>query len=495
LKNPIQEHIFFTFGVSDMQKCCPLLTCRLTDRDGNPLNPYIPNSIEHTVLDAPEQMDVCENCPMTNSMQVAVEGYAAVYSGEKRISAPIPFCMIQSLCLSVPKGSHLTFQVKVFHCWAVPVWCDGSAAIERIKLLIRVETVVSSKAPATLLVPQVDSGLHVIDRVCIRTDRIYDCVRFRSECCICYNNCTLKADISQYNTISDGEKRTYLNSDELKEYGDQGILSPQEVSYYNVFVNGVLQPKVNYVLKKGELTFTTQDVPSKGQAVMILFNTIKGFGGQIMNVADWQYNAVSDGERKIYTNEDELQKYGNHGIPSSSEVSYFNLYINGVLQPTVNYKVIKGVLKLTTADAPSKGALVILESIVIRDPAGQLFRMETYAYNARSNGGKIYTDQDEIRMYGNQGITVQDESFYQNLFVNGVLQPDVNYMVKQGYLIFETEDSPTVGSPISLQFVSNSSAPHCGKTRMSDAALAQWGKEYAQIDESCCSVRPQKAGK
>ncbi len=419
-----------------------------------------------------------------------MEGYVVVYSEEKSISSPIPFCIIESLCLSVPKGSTLTFQIKCFHCWAVSDWCGDNSKTERIKLLISMETVVFSKSTVTLQVPQVDSCLNVIDRICIRTAQICDSARFRNGCCICYKNASLKADISQYSTIADGVKRTYLNSDEMKEYGGRGILSPQEVSYYDVFVNAMLQPKANYILRKGELTFTTQNIPSKGQTVMILFTTLKNIDGQIMDVTDWHYNASSNGEKKVYTNDDELTEYGDHGIPSPSEVSYFNLYINGVLQPKVNYQVRKGVLQLNTTNAPVKGAIVILESIVIRDSAGQLFRMETYAYNARSDGGKIYTGQNEIKMYGNQGILNPDESFYQNLFVNGVLQPDVNYMVQTGYLVLETEDSPTVGAPISLQFVGNSPVPLCCEVKMSDAALVQWKKEYAHIKEPCLPAQP-----
>ena len=333
---------------------------------------------------------------------------------------------------------------------------------------------------------------HVIDRICLQTNQISDSVRFRSECCLCYKSTVLNADISQYSTIADGVKRTYLNSDEMKEYGNKGILSPQEVSYYDVFVNAMLQPKANYVLKKGELTFTTQNIPSEGQTVMILFTTLKNMDGQNMDVTDWHYNASSDGEKKIYTDEDELTEYGDHGIPSPSEVSYFNLYINGVLQPKVNYQVRKGILQLNTINAPVEGALIILESLVIRDSEDQLFRMETYAYNAHSNGGNVYTDRNEIKMYGNQGISDPDESFYQNLFVNGVLQPGVNYIVQKGYLVLVTENSPTVGAPISLQFVSSCSAPSCGKPRMSDSALAQWNKEYAHIKEPCLPAQPIK---
>ena len=96
---------------------------------------------------------------------------------------------------------------------------------------------------------------------------------------------------------------------------------------------------------------------------------------------------------------------------------------------------------------------------------------------------KIYTGQDKIRMYGNQGISNPDKSFYQNLFTNGVLQPDVNYMVQKGYLVLETDDIPTISAPISLQSVSNSSTPLCCRALMSDTALVQWKKEYAHIKE------------
>ena len=60
-------------------------------------------------------------------------------------------------------------------------------------------------------------------------------------------------DVYHYNTLSDGEKKVYTNEDELKEYGDRGILDPDSVSYYSLYINGVLQPKVNYEYKKDNL--------------------------------------------------------------------------------------------------------------------------------------------------------------------------------------------------------------------------------------------------
>ena len=56
----------------------------------------------------------------------------------------------------------------------------------------------------------------------------------------------LHADTYQYNALSDGVKRIYTNNDELTQYGDKGILDPNDVSSFGLFINGVLQPKVNY---------------------------------------------------------------------------------------------------------------------------------------------------------------------------------------------------------------------------------------------------------
>ncbi len=462
---------------------CPLITCRLTDQCGNEVDPYGLGNVTYTVLPSPENRK--KNAYGFPPVSVAVEGYVAVYSDKMRISPPIPFCILQSLHVSLPREGFLTFRLRDFHCWALPRWSGSPPAPGQIELLISIETSAFSKTAVNLLVPQVDSGLQVVGRVCIYTNMLNDSVRFHSGCRIRYQSAALRAEVSHYYTIADGGKRTYRNSDGMKKYGDRGLLSPQEVSYYNVFVNGVLQPRTNYILEKDELTFTTQDIPAKGRPIVVLFTTWKDFEGRIMDVTNRQYNAVSDGTKKQYTDSDEIKEYGNCGIPSPNDVSYFNLYINGVLQPKRNYIVKKGILRLTTSDAPVKGAPVILESIVIRDSAGQLYRTEIYAYNAYSNGGKIYTDQDEIKMYGTDGIPDPRGSSYQNLFINGVLQPPVDYRVREGYLVLDTVNDPAVGAPIILQSVNGVPAESCCRVQMSDAALAQWKKVYTRIQGPC----------
>lgn len=85
----------------------------------------------------------------------------------------------------------------------------------------------------------------------------------------------IKADIYQYNALSDGIKKIYTNEDEIMEYGDRGILDPKSVSYYNLFINGVLQPRVNYEIEKGRLTLKTEDVPLKDSPIIITFISLR----------------------------------------------------------------------------------------------------------------------------------------------------------------------------------------------------------------------------
>lgn len=470
-----------------MSILCSSITCRLTNQYGNVVSPYNPSSIIYSILYYSKDKGKNRYCRCTPDLvPISIEGYVSIFSGEERVSPPIPFSIFQTIRLNIPSQSSVTFQVKDFHCCAIPFCCGEPATMKQIRLLISIDTIAISRKDENLQVPQVNSSLNEIGRSCIYTPVICDKVWFTSRFCMNYkNDVSYRAEVYQYNTIADGVKRSYDNSDELTEYGNEGILSPNEVSYYNVFVNGVMQPKANYILQKGKITFTTQCVPAKGRTIIILFTTWKNSADQIVNATVWQYNAISDGTKKVYTNSDEIQKYGNHGIPSPCEVSYSNLYINGVLQPQANYYIRKGVLTLTTADAPTEGSPVILESIIIRSKDGNLFQTESPLYNAYSNGGKIYTDQDAIQMYGNQKIPSPNQSAFQNLFVNSVIQPHVNFRVQKGILIFNTTDSPTAGAPITLQSVKNINQSSCCNVQMSHAALAQMKKIYFGIEDSC----------
>ena len=48
--------------------------------------------------------------------------------------------------------------------------------------------------------------------------------------------------------------------------------------------------------------------------------------------------------------------------------------------------------------------MIVLEYFIIKDIQSKLLNAQVYEYNARSYGNKIYTNADEIAMYGDQGI-------------------------------------------------------------------------------------------
>jgi hypothetical protein len=462
----------------------PLIYCRLTDKNGNALSPYEPNAIIYTELTPPKsrpqkQIELPSGeQAIQNMATVSIEGYIVVSADGKNMSAPIHFYMVKNIYICAPKGTILNFTVRNFNCCAVPEYTEGKTFFDRIKIFINVDTVVASKAKVSIIVPEADTSLTVKNKICIDVNRIYDSGIFNCETCFYFEDLLLEAEVYQYNAISDGEKRIYTNKDELTEYGDKGILSNNDVSYYNLFINGVLQPKTNYLLTKGLLELKTVDIPLKGQSVIIMFVTFKSIRNRIVKVSDYLYNAVSDGIKRTFTNNDELKKYSDKGIPSPCEVSYYNLYINGVLQPKDTYTVKQGFLELTTEDIPQKGQLIILESIIIKSPRGQIFKIENYLYNTRSDGKKIYTNEDELTMYGNRGIPDPKQSFYQNLYVDGVIQPHINYVVQKGYLILKTEDAPIVEAPISLQSIGDSPRKLPCEYSMSNLAFYKWFKVF-----------------
>ncbi|PGS57441.1 hypothetical protein COC66_11610 [Bacillus cereus] len=77
------------------------------------------------------------------------------------------------------------------------------------------------------------------------------------------------------------------------------------------------------------------------------------------------YFTFSDGQKLVYTNADGLPQYGTIQILSPSDVSYINLFINGILQPLSSYQVVTGQLTLLAPEAPVQGASIILQFITI----------------------------------------------------------------------------------------------------------------------------------
>jgi hypothetical protein len=429
------------------------IPCYLTDNKGNILNPYEKGAISYTELSLPENQLQVESeapsgkVPVRNILSVLIEGYIAYSIDRNNLSTPVYFSIIRYFYLYAPKGNTVTFTVNYFKCCAVP--CLQNNHYVEIRLVI--DTIVNSERSVNLLVPVVNGTLQIVDRECINAVRIYDSVAFKSKACLLCKSYLLKADIYQYNTFSDGKKRVYTNEDELKEYGDRGILSTNEVSYYDLFVNGVLQSKAAYKITKGFLEFLTDDIPSIGEPINIVFCTYRNRCNLLFKASNDYYNEISDGVKRKFTNKDELEEYGHHGIPSPHEISWLNLYINGVLQPKTTYVVKKGLIELETEDVPPKGAIITLESVSLFGLTHQLIKSKIYLYNAISKGQKSYTNQDEIIVYGNKGVPDPKWNSFQSLYINCVIQPAVSYVVREGCLSLKTEDAPTQKAPITLQ--------------------------------------------
>lgn len=436
------------------------ICCFLTDKNGNILDPYKPNALSYRIV-TPHN-SVQKQIPLSTAkdidrtrQEVVIEGFISIFMDGTPLSHPIPFQIKKDFYLYRPEKAHFVFRVSDFQC-CIDDFCSESDSLH-VEAKVSFGTIVRSVAQVDLTVPVNEppkTNEHRSDRdtVCLNVTQVFDKCFFTSEVCLVYQEENIKAEVYQYNALSDGAQRDYTDEDEIAEYGSQGILDPQTVSYFTLFINGVVQPQANYELKKGLLTLKTKDVPIKNAPVIISFVTFKDKNNSILPAEVYYYNTISDGLKKVFTNDDEIKAYGSKGILDPKQASFVNLYVNGVLQPTVNYVTGKGILTLLTSDVPQKGVMITLEYITIRRN-GQTLKAKTYTYNALAHDTNTYTNKDELKMYGDKGIPDPCYVSYSNLFVNAVLQPFVNYSVQEGLLTICTEDLPLKSSPISLQFI------------------------------------------
>ncbi|NMA01931.1 MAG: DUF4183 domain-containing protein [Clostridia bacterium] len=440
------------------------INCCLTDKNGKILDPYQPNAIDYinlTPLDNKEQKQV--QLPSgalrdTDRLIVAIKGYIALFIGDQRISEPIPFKTKKYFYLYSPKGTNLSFRVCNFKCGITSIYTQNNS-LTKLKIKVNLATLVHSEAIVNLVIPVMETipadtkKEFKIKPECINVSKIFDQCLFSNEIEIIYQEEFLKASVYQYNTFSDGFKKIYTSEDELIQYGNQGILDPSQVSFFNLYINGILQPKVSYNLAKGLLELNTTDAPPMNAPITLVFFTLKNRKGTIIPAETYQYNAISDGVKREYSDLDELKIYGDQGIIDPQEVSMVNLYVNGVLQPKVNYKVEKGLLTFLTTDLPPQGVPIIIEFITLKEAKGETIKAKSYTYHTQAHEKNTYTDQDELKIYGDKGILDPQNVSYYNLFVNAVSQPHINYSVEKGLLTLQTEDMPLIGAPISLQFI------------------------------------------
>lgn len=428
-----------------MPECnLPLIICRLTDKDGRILDPFAPNALSFTELCSSQKRTEPERCAQTIS--VLISGYIVVYVEGRDLSSPIPFRMIKKISIGEPDHAFLEFQVRKFEYTANPAVIGTN--ITEVEIVLNIEAVVRSCCWADLLVQPAD----LPERVLICEKKVCDYVCFDCGTTVAYEM-HLKVLVFQYNALSDGHKVVYTKEDELQQYGNTGILPTNDHTLCSFFVNGVLQPKVNYSTMAGVLSLHTKDIPPQGAPLILSFLVLGQDRGKDLIASNNTYVTRSTGSKRIFRNEDKIPEYGDQVIPSPDEVSFYNLFVNGELQPTVNYVVKEGSLELVTKDLPRKGAMIILEYFVIQDDGGRLLRAQVDEYYARSHGNKIYTDQDELAIYGSQGIPDPNLYSFEHLFMNGIMQPKVNYSVEKGLLTIQTLDASVMEAPITLQFV------------------------------------------
>lgn len=385
-----------------------LVPCYLSDQYGNQLNPYTCNSIQYQSLTYLKS----QNSTRYPFRHIMIQGYIVCCLPNKHTTSPIPFIIYSKYRLQAQPDA-INFVTKSFCCKAY-----------------------LSEAKKRLIVFEIQVYTQVKDgnQKNISSIRAQNTFRSIEE--------SLSCKIQEYHTLSDGIKRTYKNSDKLEEYSTSNLLSPDSVSYHNVFVNGILLPSSQYRLTKDELTFTTVDVPNKNEPINVLYFSFYHSYNKLLHADSHRYYAASDGVHKVFT--------CNHILEPASVI---NLYINGVLQPCANYCFIKNGIQLVTIDVPLPKTIIILELVRVHGPNHELLKFNQTQYLSYTHDDKTtYTNSDNIKMYHSATLHDVYDCTYHNLFVNGAIQPEVNYQLSPNKLVLiETPD--VCYGPITLQAV------------------------------------------
>lgn len=427
------------------------IACFLTDKSGNILNPYDPNAITFVQKQPP----LGKKAQTYNNI-VEMKGYVSLFAENTRITEPIAFRTCKRFYIYAPDKTRISFRMFNFDYNINYLYTGNNSLAVEIK--VKLVTAAYSSAQVDLIIPAVEISPENTDRfkfknVCINVTKIFDKCLFTNEISIIYKEEIYKAEVYQFNVLSDGISKVYTIDDELAKYSDNVIPDLKTVSYYALYINGIIQPNTNYHIEKGLIELKTDDVPLKNSPIAVRFFSFRNNDGMVFPAEVYYYTTISNGMKREYTNEDELEAYGGKGIIDPEDVSVINLYINGVLQPAVNYAVKKGLLVLLTSDIPHKGVSIILEFIIIKDPNNRLLRARTYTYNTFAHEKNIYTNSDGLRMYGSVGIPDPETVSCLNLFINAVIQPPDIYSVQEGVLVLNSSMPPLPESPVTLQSI------------------------------------------
>lgn len=359
-----------------------------------------------------------------------MQGFLTVCAYEGKLKRTVPFSFLQTVLLPFQPQPPLCFSTVGFCCKARSISVPDNPYTDLVEITAYVESDVKNNCAGS-------STQNTL---------------FKS--CICVPLCLMPIhfNVCQYHAFGDGIKRIYTNADQTLKYGYSEIPDPRSILFYRLFVNGVLQPDATYLLKKGQLEFLTDDVPLKGQPITLLFARLNDCCRNRLSAETNYYVTASDGVKTEYTNADEWMAYGGQGIPDPNKVTCWNLFVNGVLQPQATYEIEEGSLKL--CQAPPKGAFLILESMRVLDSFGKLLKGLVNQFVAYSKGHRLFTNQDAEAQYDSSEITLPALSSYQNVFVNGVVQPTPTYQIENDCLSFCPSEAPLINQPVTQQSVS-----------------------------------------
>ena len=318
--------------------------CYVSDACGNSICHYQSGSISYVELTYPQnrvqvqQLLGGDRLACQTEVAVLIKGYVTAVEATGEPIETVPFGTIKTLRLPFFPEGKLEFNTTHYTCRIKRAAYSFGMPSEFFEMIIDLETCVCA-----------DAG------ECARK-----CFAFQTCIGVVLRIPVMRVDTYQYNAIAKEQQDIFTDEDELFEYGSNGIPSRQDVSLCKVFVNGFLQSPTNYDIQRGSLRFTTEDFPAKGSVVSVYSARLKCTRNAVTNY----YVAVSDGTKTTFVNEDALTEYGGKGIPSPCEVSFVNLYVNGMLQPTPVYRMEKGLLELSSA--PQTGQYVVLESVIIK---------------------------------------------------------------------------------------------------------------------------------
>ena len=79
----------------------------------------------------------------------------------------------------------------------------------------------------------------------------------------------------------------------------------------------------------------------------------------------YEFYMHAKNNQRVFSYHDQVNEYRNGKIPSPDDVSYMNLFINGVLQPAKNYQVVKDKIILKTIDLPLENTILILQMVKV----------------------------------------------------------------------------------------------------------------------------------